>query len=309
MNLCIGVDIGGTSIKSGFFTQKGDLIEKWEIPTRTENGGDNILSDIASNLSQKMNAHSSDTFLGIGVGVPGPVTSDGIVHTCVNLGWGEVAIERELSALTGLKVRAANDANIAALGEQWKGAGKGYDSLLMVTLGTGVGGGVVIGGQIINGTNGAAGEIGHMPVILRGDERCNCGKYDCLEQVASATGIVKQAKKLLAASDKPSRLREIETITAKHVFDLAKEGDCLCLELVDMVGGYLGTALADAGCILNPDLFVIGGGVSKAGAILIDAVKKHYEKRVFPSAKHTPIQLAELSNDAGIYGAAKLILG
>lgn len=308
---CFGVDLGGTTVKIGLFGTAGNLVESYEIPTRKEDNGSRILPDIAASLLAKLEELGIDKneVQGIGIGVPGPVLDNGIVNKCANLGWGMFNVADELGELTGFAVRVGNDANVAALGEYWKGSASGCDSMVMVTLGTGVGGGIILKGKPINGFNGAGGEIGHMPVVYEEEETCGCGKKGCLEQVASATGIVRTAKKLLAESSMASKLRELPEITAKDIFDLAKDGDELSVMAVDRLGFYLGTALAHVSAVVDPEVYVIGGGVSKAGNFLIDAITEHYYKKAFHASRNAKIVLASLGNDAGMYGAAKLIIG
>lgn len=309
--MCFGIDIGGTTVKLGLFTAEGNLVDKWEIPTRKEESGRYILNDVALSVENKIKERNLDKnqIVGIGVGVPGPVTGDGTVIECVNLGWGIVNVANEIEALTGFHAKVGNDANVAALGEMWQGGGKGYNNIVMVTLGTGVGGGVIVDGQIITGSNGAAGELGHILVNYEETDKCGCGKTGCLEQFASATGIVKEAKRLLNKSNEPSKLRGYDQLSAKIIFDCAKENDKLALELVDQLGRYLGIALSHVAGVVDPQAFVIGGGVSKAGSILIDAVKRYYNQYVMLALKNKEFNLAELGNDAGIYGCARLILG
>ncbi len=308
--LCFGVDLGGTTVKMGLFTVEGSLLEEWEIPTRREEKGAYILDDIAASINKKVSEKniSSDDIVGIGIGVPGPVTPSGIVKGCVNIGWGDTPVEEILKEKTGFNVKAGNDANVAALGELWQGGGKGNNSLVMVTLGTGVGGGIVLDGEIVKGTHGAAGEIGHMSVVYDETAFCNCGKRGCLEQVASATGIVKEAKRFLESDDMPSALRNIPDFTAKDVFDQAKTGDAIALKTVERLGEYLGIALGHIACVVDPDVFIIGGGVSKAGDFLIDIIKKYYVEKTYHQCKNTPVKLAVLGNSAGIFGAARMVI-
>lgn len=307
---CFGIDVGGTTVKCGLFSVKGDILDKWEIPTRTENSGVNILPDVAAAIDAKIQEKgiARDTIAGVGVGIPGPVNEDGAVICAVNLHWGYVELEKELEKLTGLTVKAGNDANVAALGEMWKGGGAGYHNVVMVTLGTGVGGGIIVNGKIITGTHGAGGEIGHIHVEDDETLSCNCGNQGCLEQYASATGVVRLANRMLEATDKASVLRN-EEVTAKAVFDAVKAGDELAMEVAEKFGKYLGTALAVIAGVVDPEVFVIGGGVSKAGKILLDYVEKYYKKYVFQGSRDCAFALAELGNDAGICGAAKLVLG
>lgn len=311
MKTYFGIDIGGTTIKFGLFYENGELLEKWEIPTRKEHAGEWIPEDIAASLkemAQKRNLVLSEAS-GIGIGVPGPVTEDNIVHQCPNLGWGTFHVAKKFQELTGVfNVKVANDANVAALGEMWHGGGKGSENIVMITLGTGVGGGVVLHGNILTGNRGAAGEIGHLCVNYHEPDTCGCGKHGCLEQYASATGIVKEAKRLLAKDNRETKLRNMESLNAKEIFDAAKLGDKIALELVDQLGFYLGMASSYLAQIVDPEVFVIGGGVSNAGKILLDAIEKYYDKNVMDALKHKEFRLAELGNDAGIYGAVKMVL-
>ena len=269
-----GADVGGTTIKMGLFETDGTLLEKWEIPTDTSEKGAHILQDIAATVHGKMVEKdlTKDMVEGIGIGVPGAVDKDGVVHRAVNLGWDVVPLAEELERLSGMKVKVGNDANVAALGENWMGSGKGYNSIVMVTLGTGIGGGIIIDGKILTGANGAAGEIGHMIVNEQEIEACNCGH------------------------------------SAKDVCDCAKAGDKVACDVINQVFGMLGSTLAKIGCVLNPDVFVIGGGVSRAGQIIIDALQEPFCSQVFHASKDTPIVLASLGNDAGIYGAVRMLL-
>lgn len=293
-----------------FFETSGKLIDKWEIKTDTSNGGENILSDIAKAIDNKLAQEgiSKNDVQGVGVGVPGPVNSKGIVLKCVNLGWGVFNVEEELASLTGLKVKAGNDANVAALGEMWQGAGKGSEDMVMVTLGTGVGGGIIVDGKVIAGANGAGGEIGHITVNDDEIEACNCGQYGCLEQYTSATGIVRMAKRKLAKTDEETSLRSVEELSAKIIFDEAKKGDKIAGELVEELGKILGSTLSNIAAVTNPEVIVIGGGVSKAGQILIDTIHKHFTESVFHACKDTRFVLAGLGNDAGMYGCVKMLL-
>lgn len=309
---CIGIDVGGTTVKLGLFETTGTVLHKWEVPTRKEEGGKYILEDVAASIKKILAEKNIDMedVVGAGMGVPGPVMPDGYVEVCVNLGWRDKNPQRELSALLdGLPVKSGNDANVAALGEMWQGGGKGYTDIVMVTLGTGVGGGVIIGEQIIAGKHGLGGEIGHMHIRDEETEHCNCGGVGCVEQVASATGIAREARRAMAASDAASSMRKYgDKISAKNVLDEAKAGDEMALKVMDTVGHYLGLALAQVSMTVDPEIFVIGGGVSRAGQFLIDEIWKHYDKFTPISENKAKIGLAELGNDAGIYGAARLVL-
>ena len=310
MKYCFGVDIGGTTVKIGLFKTDGELVDKWQIKTRTENKGEAILPDIAESLKKKMEEKGIEAsqMSGIGIGVPAPVDDNGVVQNTANLGWGYKEVNREMEELTGLKVAAGNDANVAALGEMWLGAGKGQKNMIMVTLGTGVGGGVIVNGHPLVGAHGAGGEIGHLCVNYEETEHCGCGKTGCLEQYASATGIARLAKKRLAADDAASSLRDKKEISAKTVFDALKDGDKVAEEIVEEFGVYLGHAMANLAAVVDPSVIVIGGGVSKAGEILLDYVEKNFQEKAFFANKNTEFVLATLGNDAGICGAAKLIL-
>jgi len=306
---CFGIDVGGTTVKCGLFDVKGTVIDKWEIPTRTENNGSNILPDVAATIADKIREKSldRDEIAGIGIGVPGPVNEEGEVPTAVNLHWGYVNLVAQMEKMTGLEVKAGNDANVAALGEMWKGGGAGYHNVVLVTLGTGVGGGIINDSKIVVGSHGAGGEIGHIHVTDSLTQKCNCGNCGCLEQVASATGITFLANRRLEADSTPSILRGGE-ISAKTVFDAVKQNDAVAIEIAEEFGKYLGLALANIAGVTDPDIFVIGGGVSKAGPVLLDYIVKYYREYAFLSCKDTPFALAELGNDAGIYGAARLVL-
>ena len=309
MKYVFGIDLGGTTVKLGLFTVEGELLDKWEIVTRPENGGEHILPDIAATLKAKLEEKkiALEQVAGAGLGVPGAVLEDRYVKPCVNLnGWGG-DVAGMLSEMCGFPVKAVNDANAAALGEMWQGGGKGFDNVVFVTLGTGVGGGIVVGGKLLSGVHGAGGEIGHIKMNPAETETCGCGKRGCLEQYASATGIVRMAKKLLEQCSDESTLRGFETVTAKHIFDCAKEGDLLALEAVNLFGEMLGRALANVSCVCDPEVFVIGGGVSAAGQIILDVVQKNFKANAFPAAEGTRFELATLGNDAGICGCARLM--
>lgn len=307
MKYCFGIDIGGTTVKMGLFQEDGELLDKWEIKTRTENQGEAILPDIAQAVKAKMAEKKlvKEQIIGLGMGFPAPVTEDGIVQNTANLGWGYKEVTRELEELLdGMKVIPGNDANVAALGEMWKGGGRGYDSIVMVTLGTGVGGGVILQGKILTGCKGAGGEIGHMKVNMDETRVCGCGNKGCLEQYASATGIVNMAKENVPEG---SYLAD-KKVTAKAVFDGAKEGDTYCMKVVEKFGRYLGVALSNVAHVVDPEAFVIGGGVSAAGQILLDVVEKYYNENSMFALKNKSFHLAELGNDAGIYGAVRMVL-
>lgn len=306
-----GIDLGGTTIKHGLFSADGELIEKWEIPTRSEENGKNVIPDIAASITEKLKEKKISTkdVIGIGIDVPGPVLENGIVNQCVNLGWGVTDVAAELSGLLdGIRVEACNDANAAALGEQWKGGGQGYQNAVMVTLGTGVGGGIILNGRILPGANGAGGEIGHIKVRDDEEDYCGCGKKGCLEQYTSANGITRMAHKYLDKTKKKTLLVNDDKLSSKKIFDAAKAGDEVSLAIIDNFGKTLGEALAGIAAVIDPEVFVIGGGVSKAGKIVLDVIQKYYKPAAFHACRNVVFKLAELGNDAGMYGAVKMVL-
>lgn len=310
---CVGVDVGGTTVKLGLFQTDGKLIFKWEIPTRKEDSGKYILEDVSVAVREVLRERQIhlEQVVGVGLGVPGPVLPDGQVERCVNLGWHNVNPQSQLSSfLDGILVKSGNDANVAALGEMWQGGGMGFTDIIMVTLGTGVGGGVIIDEKIVAGKHGLGGEIGHIHIRDEETEKCNCGGIGCVEQIGSATGIAREARRKMAASDEPSSMRAFgDAVTAKDVLDEAKKGDKMALEVVETVGRNLGMTLAQLAMTVDPQMFVIGGGVSKAGQFLIDVITKYYNYYTPISENKAVIGLAKLGNDAGIYGAARLVLG
>ncbi|VXC09387.1 glucose kinase [Bacillus sp. 349Y] len=308
----VGVDLGGTTTKIAFLSTYGEILHKWEIPTDKSDSGKHIIVHIAKSIDAKLEQLDvkKEQLIGIGMGAPGPVEKTrGIIYEAINLGWGEHTplkdlIERE----TGLQAVIDNDANCAALGEMWKGAGNGAKDLVCVTLGTGVGGGVITNGEIVHGIRGAGGEIGHFTVVPKGGYSCNCGKTGCLETVASATGVVRIAREKLKSSTEDSVLRDLKAIGSKQVFDAARTGDSLALKIVDQLAYYLGLSLANLGNAVNPEKIVIGGGVSKAGKTLLDPVMNYFKRFAFPKVRtSTTIDIATLENDAGVIGAAWLV--
>lgn len=310
MKYGFGIDLGGTTVKIAYFDETGRMLHKWEIPTVTEDGGSRILPDIAASIRQFLDGNqiADAAILGLGIGVPGPVNAKGIVNRCVNLGWGVFNIAEKLQSLTGFPVKAGNDANVAALGEFWKGGGQGCSNMVFVTLGTGVGGGIVVEGNLLHGAHGSGAEIGHL-VLNRNETRtCGCGKRGCVEQYCSATGIVQVAKDYLTTTDAPSTLRATESFTCKDVFDAAKAGDASALHILDQVYAYMGEFLGNVCSVVNPEVVVIGGGVSKAGNMLIEGIEPYFKKYVFHAAAGAKFTLASLGNDAGAYGAFKLAL-
>ena len=310
MKYGFGIDLGGTTVKLAYFDETGTMLDKWEIPTVTENSGKQILPDIASAVRGYLTAHAipDSDVLGLGIGVPGPVDRQGVVNKCINLGWGVFNIAQELSGLTGFPVVAGNDANVAAMGEFWKGGGKGCRNMVMATLGTGVGGGIVIENNLLFGAHGSGAEIGHMGLNPQETIPCNCGKCGCVEQYCSATGIARLGREALAASKEDSTLRTVEKLDAKAIFDAGKAGDKLALQVLDRYYNYLGQFLGSLCSVINPEVVVLGGGVCKAGQILLDGVEPYFHKYVFHAASNVRFTIATLGNDAGAYGAFKLAL-
>ncbi len=305
-NYVFGADVGGTTVKLGLFTTEGELLDKWEIVTRKEPGTD-ILEDIAASCQTKMEERSltTDDFAGIGIGVPGPVHSDGSVDVCVNLGWGYRQVRDDMMALMSMPVAVGNDANVAALGEMWLGAARGQDNVVMITLGTGVGGGIIVDGKMISGAHGYGGEIGHIKIHPGETATCGCGGHGCVEQYCSATGITRMAAKDVSGS---GSVLEKEEISAKSVFDAAKAGDEYAMQVVDEFADNMALGAAHVAMVADPDVIVIGGGVSKAGEIITDKVSERFKRYVFGAMDRTKFVLATLGNDAGICGCAKLVL-
>ncbi len=295
MKYIFGSDIGGTTVKLGLFTRDGELLETWEITTDRSNGGMNVPQDIKNAIYAKMEEKGIELadVLGLGIGVPGPVKADGTVLKCANLGWDIFNVNDHFTKLCGFPCKAANDANVAALGEYWQGGGKGMDNIMMVTLGTGVGGGLILDGKIVAGVHGGAGEIGHIRVNDNETRICGCGGHGHLEQYASATGIAYMA-----------RACGMGDVTAKDVFDKAKAGDETALKVIEDMAEVLTMALSHVAASVDVEAFVIGGGVSKAGDILLDALKRHYGPNLLNALQMTQFRLATLGNLAGIYGCA-----
>lgn len=311
-----GIDIGGTTVKCGFFNSDGTFVDKWEIPTRKEDNGSMILPDIADSIKAKLAEHnvSLADVEGIGVGVPGPVLDKGVVNGCVNLGWGVFNVAEKLSDLMGgIYVEAGNDANVAALGEQWLGGGKGHQNVVMVTLGTGVGGGIIINGKIYSGSNFAGAELGHMVIVKDGKE-CACGRHGCWETYASATGLINLTKqKILSEKLEFSYMLklcdgDINKVSGKTSFDAMSDGDPTAKAVVEEYISYLSCGLVNIINIFQPDVLCIGGGISAQGENLLGPVRQYVERERYTkhNDKQTVICACTLGNDAGIIGAAYL---
>ncbi|WP_258833469.1 ROK family glucokinase [Peribacillus frigoritolerans] len=311
----VGADIGGTTIKMAFINQNGEIIYKWEIPTNINEKGKNIPKEMAKSIDQTLSelGQEKQKLIGIGVGAPGPVNlGNGSIDVAVNLGWNNFPLKDLLEMGTSLPVIVDNDANAAAIGEMWKGAGQGSKDLLCITLGTGVGGGIISNGQIVHGINGAGGEIGHITSLVEDGAPCNCGKTGCIETIASATGIVRLAIEELSFTETPSRLRDFynehQILSSELVFEVANEGDELANRVIGKVTLYLGLALAHLANGLNPEKIIIGGGVSKAGDALLVPLKEQFTRFAFPRVlQGVELGNATLGNDAGIMGGAWLV--
>jgi glucokinase len=310
----LAIDLGGTATKIAILNSNGDFVHKWSIPTDTSDNGKHIIGNIKNSFEQKLKELNlnKEQFMGVGMGAPGPVLKDGVISKAVNLGWENFPLKRFIEDQFGFPAFVGNDANCAALGEMWKGAGQNLTELICITLGTGVGGGIITNGDIVDGSNGGAGEIGHMTVKLENGYRCNCSKEGCLETISSATGIARLATDKLKSSSVPSGLKTILDekgfITAKDVFDLSEENDEIAVQVVEEVAYYLGYALGTLSAAFNPNAIVIGGGVSRAGHKLLEPVKKYFNQFAFPATREdTEILLATLGNDAGIIGAGWLV--
>ncbi|MBS7867984.1 ROK family glucokinase [Streptococcus suis] len=313
----IGIDLGGTSVKLAILTIEGEIQEKWSIKTNILDDGSHIVPDIIDSIKQRFETHglTKDDFLGIGMGSPGVVDSEaGTVIGAYNLNWKTLQLVKEqFESALGLPFFIDNDANVAALGEQWVGAGNNNPNVVFMTLGTGVGGGVIAAGNLIRGVKGAGGELGHITVDFDEPFACTCGKKGCLETVASATGIVNLSRRYADQYAGDAKLKQMiddgQDVTAKDVFDLAKEGDDLALIVYRHFSEYLGVACANIAAVLNPAYIVLGGGVSAAGEFLLDGVRKVFAENSFPQIKEsTQIVLATRGNDAGVLGAASLVL-
>ncbi|HFR3440536.1 TPA: ROK family glucokinase [Streptococcus suis] len=313
----IGIDLGGTSVKLAILTTEGEIQEKWSIKTNILDDGSHIVPDIIDSIQQRFESHglTKDDFLGVGMGSPGVVDSEaGTIIGAYNLNWKTLQLVKDqFESALGLPFFIDNDANVAALGEQWVGAGNNNPNVVFMTLGTGVGGGVIAAGNLIRGVKGAGGELGHITVDFDEPFACTCGKKGCLETVASATGIVNLSRRYADQYAGEAKLKQMiddgQDVTAKDVFDLAKEGDDLALIVYRHFSEYLGVACANIAAVLNPAYIVLGGGVSAAGEFLLDGVRKVFAENSFPQIKEsTQIVLATRGNDAGVLGAASLVL-
>lgn len=306
-----GVDLGGNAIKIGLFQTTGNLVEKWTIPARLEDHGSHLLADVVDAIRAKMEERSLswDVVEGVGMGVPGPVDQDGTVMRCVNLGWDILNVPKAVRELEPAieKLEVANDVNAATLGEMWQGGAQWNSSAVMVTLGVGIGSGIVVDNKVFVGSTGAAGEIGHMCVNPKETERCTCGNYGCLEQYCSDTGLVRTAQAVLEERpEEPSLLRDGE-ITPKAICQAAKKGDAAATEVLERFGQLMGQALTAVACTVNPQVFVIGGQMAQAGMAILKPIETYFRRYAFHAFRNTPFVLAELGEDAGIYGSVRML--
>ncbi len=312
----IGIDLGGTTVKFAILTKEGEIQQKWSIETNILDEGSHIVPDIIASVNHHLELYGlkAEDFIGIGMGTPGSVDREkGTVIGAYNLNWKTLQPVREqIETGTGIKFAMDNDANVAALGERWKGAGENNPDVIFITLGTGVGGGIIMENLLLHGVAGAAGEIGHITVDPNGFP-CTCGKVGCLETVSSATGVVRVARHLAEAyagdSELKRRLDDGQDVSSKDIFELAQQDDDFALMVVDKVCFYLGLACGNLGNTLNPSSIVLGGGVSAAGEFLRSRVEKYFFQFTFPQVNQsTKIKLAVLGNDAGVIGASSLAM-
>lgn len=305
----VGVDIGGTNIKSALLDINGKIYHKIEFPTEAHRGWEDVLNRIYHGIHQLINLEACKVsdILGIGLGIPGlPNFTTGEVLWGPNIGWEKVPAGSWLSGKLGLPVYIDNDGNVAAYGEFWAGAGKNAKILAAVTIGTGVGAGIIINGNVLRGVGGAAGEFGHM-IILPDGPTCSCGRKGCLETLTSATAIVKAAERAIDEGHETS-LAKLRQINAKAIFQGAAAGDKVSQEIIDELAYYLGIGLANITNLLNPDLILIGGGVSRGGSLLMNPLRKYTLENSLPTAgQQVKIELAQLGNDAGAVGAAGIV--
>lgn len=308
MRYGFGVDIFGTNTKIGFFDETGNLVEKWKMVTPMIHGGSMILPAVANEIDAYMKRKelNEDDIIGIGVGVPGPVNSNGVVNKCVNFGWGVFNIDRALSGLTGLPVKSGNIANLSALGECWKG--NGTDNMVLIAMNTGLGGAVVCEGKVIHGVSGGGGEFGHMIVNRQETEQCTCGRRGCVEQYCSPTGILRVARRQLTASRTPSSLRVKPIFDYNEVLDAASFGDKVAKEAMKQVYDYAGQFLANVCCVTNPDTVLLGGEFCRIGQTALEGISRKFHKYIFHANENVHFDFASLGTDACIYGAFKLVL-
>lgn len=310
MKVFFGIDIGGTQIKFGVFSEKAKLLQKWSVKTDLSEAGSRIIPQVGKevrNWLQKQGL-TEKSVNGIGLGIPGPVDEKGYVRTCVNLNWHDFYPAIELGKeFPDAVITAGNDANVAALGEYMQGAGKRYSSAMLITIGTGIGGGIILNGKIVSGAHGIAGEIGHITTDSEATGACNCGNTGCVDHIASATGIARRMKELLAQNKENHALRG-KDFTAKDVCDKAAEGDALCIRCIEQCMEPLGKAMAFFSHAFDPQVFIIGGGVSRAGDIILEPLRKFYQKNLYLIREGADIRTAQLGNDAGMIGSCMMAM-
>lgn len=305
----VGIDIGGTTIKYGLFDNDNKLIDKWSIDTDISNDGTKIVPDLCNSLIKYLKEKNIKEINSIGITIPGPTTHGDKVVKAVNLNWKkEFNIAKEIKSHLNMDtyIYAINDANAAAYGEYVCGAGKSYDSIFMVTIGTGIGGALIFDDKLIEGTHGGAGEIGHLKVFDKYPLKCNCGGIGCLETIAAKNGIFNLfLKNIEEGKFKTSipKKNDYSDFTIKDMCDRAKDGDELCKETIRESMYYIGKALSYVSEIVEPECMIIGGGIAKAGNLILDYIKDGYNKNSTMTSVKPAFTLAELQNDAGIYGA------
>ncbi|MCQ2508961.1 MAG: ROK family glucokinase [Lachnospiraceae bacterium] len=301
----IGVDIGGMTVKFGIFEDQ-KILKQWAIPTRVKE--QMIAADIADAIKAGCAELEipEENILGVGIGVPGNTRPDGFVYNASNIGWKDYDLGAEIKERLNAPIQVGNDANVAALAEYWVGAGKEYNSFVMLTIGTGLGGGIINEGRIVNGMMGSGGEVGHIPVNPQETLTCGCGGHGCLEQYTTATAIMRMAREAIEAGE--ATCIESKTPTAKDVLDAAKAGDPMAMKVMDQFADRMGQGMAIIAAVMNPEAFLLGGGVSKAGDYLLDLIRPYYDKYLFKGCVGADFRIAVLENDAGIIGAAKLAM-
>ncbi len=309
---CVGVDIGGMSIKAGIVDNQGRIIKKDRVPTDVEGGADKIIADIGDMLLRLADPKDRD-FVGIGIGCPGAINSaTGTIDRAYNLKWTNVPLAEKLSRYINRPIRVSNDANVAALGETMFGVGRMYSNTVMLTLGTGVGGGIIIDDKLYEGNESKGGELGHTVICVDG-EQCTCGRRGCLEAYCSATALIRDTKAAMQA-DKSSAMWEyaegsLDNVSGKTAFECSKTGDKSAIKVVDKYIKYLGEGMLNFANIFRPQAIILGGGVCAQGSYLINKLKDYCAERDygFAGMPRFDILVAQLGNDAGIIGAAALI--
>ncbi len=310
----IGIDLGGTFIKGGIVDETGDIVYSDKVPTETEKGGERVAMNIAvlaDNLMDAMKLKKEDV-VGLGMGVPGMIDSKaGNVIFAGNLHWKDFHIAEKVSTLMGgMPVKIANDANVAALGEAKFGAAKGCENMVMITLGTGVGGGIVAEGKLLEGNKSAGAELGHSVIVVDG-EQCSCGRKGCFEAYSSATALIRDTKRAMEAHNDSDmwEIGSLDEVTGKTAFDY-KDADPYAKEVVDHYLKHLACGIANVANIFRPEIVLLGGGVCAQGSNLVKPLQKLLDKEIFAGdlGPKVKIRIAELGNSAGLLGAAALFM-